>query len=79
MTVNANGDDVTVLESSGGVFDAIVPSFGAGASTIAVTAVDVDRDGDLDLVTADFNGNDVTVLRSLAARGTSTNVMRRMR
>lgn len=74
ITVNPTSDDIVVLVSAGGGFGAPVRFFtlmgpdGDGPSGLAVG--DITGDGEPDVVTANFNTDDVTLLEGVAGGAT---------
>ena len=65
VIANSGGDSVTVLlgNGSGGFTAATGSPFATGSSPASVAVADFDGDGKLDIATANFNSNNVTVLR----------------
>jgi hypothetical protein len=61
---NSGGDTISLLRNEGNNSFAAARSFTVGTTPFAVSAGDLDGDGDLDVVTANWHSNDVTLLRN---------------
>ena len=61
---NPGGDTISLLLNAGGNSFTAPQTYTAGNTPFAVATGDVDGDGDLDAVTANWHSNDVTVLRN---------------
>ncbi len=59
---NPGGDTISVLLNAGGASFAAAQTYSTGTTPFAVAAGDFDGDGDLDVVTANWHSNDVTIL-----------------
>ncbi len=62
-----NARSVTVWHNAGGGFDFHKEIFTGGSQPIALVAGDFDNDGDPDLVTANWSGNSVSLLKNAPA------------
>ena len=63
------GDTISVLVNSGGGNLGGPSTFTVGQTPFAVSAGDIDRDGDLDVATANWHSNNVTVLVNTTTGG----------
>jgi hypothetical protein len=61
---NPGGNTISLLLNTGGGAFAAPQTFTAGTTPFAVTTGDLDGDGDLDVATANWHSNDVTILRN---------------
>ena len=61
---NPGGDTISLLLNAGGGSFAAAQTYAAGTTPFAIATGDFDGDGDLDVVTANWHSNDVTVLRN---------------
>ena len=74
VVTNRGPGTVTVVVGRSG-FGAVTPVFGermeqaVGAGPVAVAIGDIDGDGSADIVTANFDGDSISVLRNLTANG----------
>jgi hypothetical protein len=66
---NPGGDTVSLLLNVGGGSFAAPQTFTVGTTPFAVTTGDIDGDGDLDVATANWHSNDVTLLRNGGGAG----------
>jgi len=64
---NPGGDTISLLLNAGGGSFAAAQTYTAGTTPFAVATGDFDGDGDLDVVTANWHSNDVTVLRNASS------------
>ena len=61
---NPGGDTISLLLNAGGGSFAAAQTYTAGTTPFAIATGDLDGDGDLDVATANWHSNDVTVLRN---------------
>jgi glucose/arabinose dehydrogenase len=61
---NPGGDTISLLLNAGGGSFAAAQTYTVGTTPFAVSTGDLDGDGDLDVLTANWHSNDVTVLRN---------------
>jgi hypothetical protein len=69
MCCNPGGDTISLLLNTGNGSFAAAQTYSAGTTPFAVAAGDLDGDGDLDVVTANWHSDDVTILRNEAVVG----------
>jgi len=61
---NPGGDTISVLLNTGNGSFAAAQTYTVGTTPFAVSAGDLDGDGDLDVVTANWHSDDLTILRN---------------
>jgi chitodextrinase len=61
---NPGGDTISLLLNAGGGLFAAAQTYTAGTTPFAIATGDFDADGDLDVVTANWHSNDLTLLRN---------------
>jgi NPCBM/NEW2 domain/FG-GAP-like repeat len=66
---NPGGDTISLLLNTGGGFFAAPQTHTVGTTPFALSAGDLDGDGDLDVATANWHSNDLTVLRNGGGSG----------
>ena len=69
---NPGGNTISLLRNQGNASFAAALSVTVGTTPFAVAAGDLDRDGDLDVVTGNWHSNDVTLLRNDTVIGSRT-------
>ena len=66
---NPGGDTISLLLNAGGGTFAAPQTYTVGTTPFALSTGDLDGDGDLDVATANWHSNDVTVLRNGGGSG----------